>query len=382
MEMSENIAIINAEGKSEKSKKRTKLSQADVPAYPLEHALRVAIAIADNYALKPTQPLQVASAMNLSPNSSQFRMLTSASIAYGLTEGGSKSSEISLTKLSSRIIRPLEEGDDIAAKREAFLKPRVIREFLERYNKNPIPKDNIAENVLISMVVPDDKVSNVLALIIEGAESIGLFEEIKGKRYVSLSTTTQKQDIGEPLYEEDLEEERELPTAKVRGEKQVGAALQKQLNGDILKIRNKKVFITHGKNTEFIDPIKKLLKFGELEAVVSVERQSVSKPVPDKVLDDMRACGAAIIHVEDELRLLDKEAKEHIILNSNVLIEIGAAMALFGRRFILLVKECVTLPSNLQGLYEVRYMGDSLDGNATIRLLEAINEMKGLNIPK
>lgn len=64
------------------------------------------------------------------------------------------------------------------------------------------------------------------------------------------------------------------------------------------------------------------------------------------------------------------------MLNSNVLIEIGAAMALYGRRFILLVKEGITLPSNLQGLYQVRYVGETLDGDATIRLLKAINELK------
>lgn len=142
---------------------------------------------------------------------------------------------------------------------------------------------------------------------------------------------------------------------------------------------NLRVFITHGKNKSFIDPIRKLLKFGELEAVVSVEKQSVSKPVPEKVMTDMRSCGAAIIHVEGEMHLLDSEANEHVVLNPNVLIEIGAAMGLYGRRFILLVKEGVKLPSNLQGLYEVRYDGDALDGQATIQLLEAINEMKSEN---
>ena len=94
----------------------------------------------------------------------------------------------------------------------------------------------------------------------------------------------------------------------------------------------------------------------------------------------MRSCGAAIIHVEDELRLMDSEANEQIVLNPNVLIEIGAAMALYGKRFILLVKSGVKLPSNLQGLFEVRYEGDSLDGAATIKLLEAINDMKKLTL--
>ena len=73
---------------------------------------------------------------------------------------------------------------------------------------------------------------------------------------------------------------------------------------------------------------------------------------------------------------MDKEVKEHVVSDENVLTEIGAAMALYGRRFILVVKDGVLLRSNLQGLYEVRYEGATLDENATIKLLEAINDMK------
>ncbi|HEX6045315.1 MAG TPA: TIR domain-containing protein [Pyrinomonadaceae bacterium] len=145
---------------------------------------------------------------------------------------------------------------------------------------------------------------------------------------------------------------------------------------------NRRVFVTHGKDKSFLDPIKKLLGFGEMTPVISVEKQSVSKPVPDKVMDDMRSCSAAIIHVDAEQTLIDKDAEEQKILNANVLIEIGAAMALFGRRFILLVRDGVDLPSNLQGLYEVRYRGDSLDGDATIKLLEAINDIKNNPLPE
>ena len=127
-----------------------------------------------------------------------------------------------------------------------------------------------------------------------------------------------------------------------------------------------------------VEPVKRLLEYGELEPVISVERQSVSKPVPEKVMDDMRSCGAAIIHVDVEQAIVDKDGNEHVFLNPNVLIEIGVAMAFYGRRFILLVREGVKLPSNLQGLYEVRYTGDAVDAvdavdaNATIKLLEAI----------
>jgi hypothetical protein len=104
----------------------------------------------------------------------------------------------------------------------------------------------------------------------------------------------------------------------------------------------------------FHSAIKALLSYGELEPVVATESQTSSLPVPLKVMGHMRSCGAAIIHVEGERKLFDADTKEVVALNENVLIEIGSAMALYGDRFILLVKDGVKLPSNLQGLYEVR----------------------------
>ena len=57
-------------------------------------------------------------------------------------------------------------------------------------------------------------------------------------------------------------------------------------------------------------------------------------------------------------------------------IEIGAAMALYGKQFILLVEEGVRLQSNLQGLYECRYEGNELSGEATMKLLKSFNEFR------
>lgn len=348
--------------------KRSRVSQEDVPAYSLSEALRVAKALFDNFGKTPASPLRVASAMDLSPTSSGFRMLTGASIAYGLTAGGYNAATIAIQPLASRILKPLNEGDDLNAKREAFLRPKLIKDFLERYDNSPFPKENIALNVLEDIGVPSDRCQKVHDIIVSGSKELGLLHEIKGKLYVDLQGIT-------PIpISENNGERKETPSAVESLETPVQDELPTLL--PIANSINKKVFITHGKNRAFVDPIKQLLQFGEMEAVVSVEKQSVSQPVPDKILSDMRLCSAAIIHVEDEMHLMDKDTKEHIMLNPNVLIEIGAAMALFKKRFILLVKDGVRLPSNLQGLFEVRYTGDNLDGDATIRLLKAINEMK------
>jgi hypothetical protein len=79
----------------------------------------------------------------------------------------------------------------------------------------------------------------------------------------------------------------------------------------------------------------------------------------------------------NDLRVLETNP----IIASNVLIKIGAAKALHGRRFILGVYYDVNLSSNLQGLFEVRYKGDTLRANATIKLLESMREMKTRPLP-
>ena len=127
---------------------RPKISQSDVPSVPIGQALRIPTAIAEHYASKPAKPLNVAAALKMSPTSGPFRALCGASIAYGLTNGGYNANRIEITELGKRIVRPTREGEDLVAKREALLAPRVPREFLRRYDNSPIPKGEIAANVL------------------------------------------------------------------------------------------------------------------------------------------------------------------------------------------------------------------------------------------
>jgi predicted nucleotide-binding protein len=360
-----------------KEKSRSYISQADIPSCSLEKALKVPSAIGDNFGYKPSTPLHVAKALDQQPLSSGFRMLTGASIAYGLTIGGYNAESISITPLGMRVVRPTTESDDLLAKREAILRPRVIREFLQKYDGAPIPKDDIAQNVLMDFGVPQERTAEVLKLILEGSRAVGFLEEIKDRVYVDLKRTNvgnEKSDKNGNASPSDPPPD--PPAAQAPNPKPAVAAPA------IYDGRAKRVFITHGKNKGLIEPVKKLLTFGELEAVVSVQNQTVSQPVPAKVMEEMRSCGAAIIHVDDERHLVDTDGIEHVVLNDNVLIEIGAAMALYGQRFILIVKDGIKLPSNLQGLLELRYKGDTLDVSDTVNLMEAINDIKKRTLPQ
>ena len=126
--------------------------------------------------------------------------------------------------------------------------------------------------------------------------------------------------------------------------------------------------------------MKELVAYGKHEPVVAMEHETAAKPVPQKVMDDMRTCKAAVIHVSAERILYDKDGNDIPQINDNVLIEIGAAMALYGNKFVLLVEEGVNLPSNLQGLYECRYDGDELQYAGYHEIAEGVQRVLMLEV--
>jgi Predicted nucleotide-binding protein containing TIR-like domain len=363
-------------------KQRAYLKQSDVPEFPFAEALRIPRAIAEQYGKQPTRPADVALALDLLPSGRQFKGLSGSAVAYDLTDGAAQAELIGLTDLGRRIVAPTIEGDDMAAMREAFLKPRVIREFLSKYDTSTLPTDErIAQNVLETMGVPATRTADTFQLIVTTAESLGLLTEVRGRKVVNLRATTTRLHIVTPpedIEEDDGEDAVPLPASVFGGDNgdELPAAVRDASEMPDSPQRNRRVFVSHGSNQQIVQHLKELLEYGEYEPVVSVERETTSKPVPEKVLDDMRSCAAGIIHVGVEKVITDSDGEEHPQLNSNVLIEIGAAMALYGRNFILLVEDETKLPSNLQGLYEVRYEGKSMDARATMKLLKAFKDFK------
>jgi predicted nucleotide-binding protein len=349
--------------------KRPKISQTEFPNTPLEDALKIPRAIWDNFAGKGSAPHNIAMALDMSPTSGTWRNLCGAAIAYGLTEGGYAASEIVLTDLGRRIVAPIQEGDDRAALQEAALKPRLLGDFFRRYNRAKFPRDDIAGNVLVSMGLPKERVGGLVALLKRNGEFVGSIMETKTGPFVSLdapSTTPAPATphVDEGADAEAIEEPSSIRPEPVAAPGQPSAAL------------NSRVFITHGKNKQILDQIREVVELGGFDPVISTRTETTAKPIPDKVMDDMRSCSAAVIHVGSEGTLVDEEGASHPHINPNVLIEIGAAMALYKGRFILVVEEGVALPSNLQGLYESRYSGSSIEFQAGMRILKALRGLK------
>lgn len=348
---------------------RGRVSQSDIPALPLEQSTKIAKALWDNFAGKGAAPHNIALAVDLSPTSSGWRVLCGASLAYGLTDGGYAASAINLTELGRRAVAPTREGDDLAALQEAALKPRVPVEFFRRYDRAKFPREDIAANVLVELGVPKERAAEFVSLLKKNGEYVGFIRNTKTGPFVALDGTHgpgDKEQVDDDITPPPLVDE-PAPEAE-RNDSRASIDVKPSLNN--------RVFITHGKNTKIMEQIKRLVTLASFEPVVSVQRETAAKPVPDKVMDDMRSCAAAVIHVASEGDLLDADGNRHPQINPNVLIEIGAAMALYRGRFILVVEHGVSLPSNLQGLYESRYSGDSIELDAGMKVLEALTGLK------
>jgi predicted nucleotide-binding protein len=231
------------------------------------------------------------------------------------------------------------------------------------------------------MGVPPERAAEALEILKANGKYAGIIRDTPTGPFVDLDSPSvpmpaatppeggveKREAAEEPTEADEKRSESPVPAAAPTASVTTTAANDRKAN---------RVFISHGKQKAIAEQIKELLAFGHFEPIVSVERESVAIPVPEKVFEDMRSCGAGVIHVTAEGRFLDPDGKEHVKINDNVLIEIGAAMALYGKKVILLVQKGVALPSNLQGLYRCDYEGERLDYEATMKLLKTFSQFR------
>lgn len=354
-------------------KQRTYVKQADVPRYSLREALRVARAISEQHAKQPTKPLDVAFALELTPNAKVFEYITGASIAYGLTEGGAQADQISLTNLGRRVVAPMTDGDDVAAMREAVLRPRVIREFLTKYNNEAVPRDDIARNVLETLGVPQGATERALKLIIDNASALGLIKQAKnGRKYVSLDTPAPAESVVGPVDtlspdDEGADEERE---DDIVGEVAGGQTEDRQRA--VKETRPGAIFLGHGKKRGPLEKLQKILGKFKVPHRVAVDQPNLGRPIPDKVKDVMEECNSAILIFTKDEKFFDAEGNELWRPSENVVYELGAASFAYEDRVVILKEKGITFPTNFSSVGHIEFDEDGIEAKAVDILMELI----------
>ncbi|MFH1749116.1 MAG: TIR domain-containing protein [Planctomycetota bacterium] len=347
--------------------RRQRVSQSTIPIHSLREALTVAQAITDEFGGDPTTPHQVAMALEVSPTSSGWRSLSGAAVAYGLTSGGYGSEKISLTDLGRRCTAPTAEGDDVLARGEAALTPRVPREFFEKYHRNKFPSDTIAKNVLQQdFKVPADRAQDALTLLKEDGAFVGIVHQTKTGPFVStddlkpapVTLASEPENAGRTDDQTIRADASDADTPEVPLVAKQPPTLDTAF----------KVFITHGRNKKIVDQVKDVLDLYDIEYEIAVEEESLAIPVPEKVRSAMRRCAAGVMIVSAD----DENAAQSGTINNNVLIEIGAAFVLYDQRVVLLWDKRLKVPSNLQGLYRCEFEGDELTFSVGTKLAKAV----------
>jgi hypothetical protein len=343
---------------------RRLISQADVPGHSLREALTVAQALTDSFAGGPAAPHQVALALNISPTSSNWHRLAGAAVAYGLTKGGSKIDKIALDQLGKRATAPTEEGDDVKARAEAALKPKVCRGFFRRYNRAKFPQDHIALNVLREdLGVPAERCQAVLEILKDNGAFVGFIHNTKTGPFVSMddlqpipvAPASESFVVGRPGEEAEIGEGLEAlpPTEVVLPHAPAGF----------------RVFISHSKNMAVVDQVKEILGLYDIDYELAVEEETTAIPVPQKILAAMRRCQAGVMVVTGDEQ---SGTAENLSINTNVLIEIGAAFVLYDQKVVLLWDKRLKVPSNIQGLYRCEFEGNQLSFAVGTKLAKAL----------
>ena len=360
----------------EPSKKRQRVSQSDVPRTTLSDALVVPRALREHFADDPTRPLQVASAADLSPQSSRWRDLTGAAIAYGLTKGGYNAPTIELTDLGLRAVAPQVEGDDRLALREAALQPIAFGKFLRKYDGKKFPRADIAKDVLEQECgVPRTALDRAFELLRETASVAGLLMDIKGSTYVELDVSP------EPIRESDPDEGEQALEINPGGFDDTPHGTDgppKRLGPGTPPERPVRLFIGHGTKVRPLEQLKKILDDFAIPYAVAEEEPHAGRPISEKVADLMRSCtGGVFVFSADDL-YTDAEGNTVHLPRQNVIYELGAASLLYGRGIVIFKEESVSLPSNFSDLGYIEFTGDNLEasGMDLFRELLALGAVK------
>lgn len=354
-------------------KSRKKISQADIPSISLEKALRVPRTLAESYGSDPTRPIDVAAAVNMTPSSGPFRAMCGAAVGYGLTDGGPNAPLISLQPLGRRAVMPTEVGDDRRALREAALKPTIAQTFYAKYDGSPLPPKNIAQNVLVTLGVPAERTSAVFDLLIENAGFVGFLKKIKDKDYIDTGSPLGIDEAG-VVMEDDIEDDLREPEE----DRPTEADVQRP-DGESKQVPKNAIFLGHGSNRKPMEQLVKILNEYGIPHKQAVEEANRARPIPQKVADVMRECGAAILVFTADKEYFDKDGNSVWRPSENVSHELGAASVLYGDRIVIFKERGIELPSNFSSVGYIEFDKDKL-GEKGIELFRELVSMKILSI--
>ena len=111
----------------------------------------------------------------------------------------------------------------------------------------------------------------------------------------------------------------------------------------------------------------------------AVDEANRARPIPQKVAETMRECGAAILVFTADKEYFDKDGESIWRPSENVSHELGAASVLYGERIVVFKERGIELPSNFSSVGYIEFEKDKLIDKG-IELFRELVSMKILSI--
>lgn len=191
--------------------------------------------------------------------------------------------KMTLTALGKKLVAPEEEGADIAARREAIMKPRILREFFEKYRRAKLPNDIIAANVLKAQGIPTDRVQSAIEIIKDNGKYAGIIRETPTGPFVNLDSPGVPAPAATPSLPDADQHDEDVAAPPVAALATSPIIEREKPAPPTFDPKANRVFISHGKQRAIVIQIKELLELGNFDPVVSVEREATAISVPEKV---------------------------------------------------------------------------------------------------
>lgn len=342
---------------------------SEFPKHSLKTALRVPLALEQKNSGNPLPPTEIAIAIDKSPGSSDFRMLLSSSIKYGLSTGSYNQSKVALTALAREIVAPTsEEAKGRALFQSAFMPP-LFKSIFGAYKGKKVPDMQFFQNALVrDFGVSRDQAARCATVFYENADYLGLIRQ----------ATTGKWLASEPV---GIAPQEELEAANASGaeDSQHDPSVEQLAPQDRAEVKvppaspaKNAIFLGHGKNRVPLQQLEKFLSEYKIPHKVVVDEANKGRPISQKVADSMNECGAAIIIFTADEEFKDVSGQTIFRPSENAIFELGAASALYGSRVVIFKESGVSFPTNFRDIGYIEFDKDRLDAKVSELFRELI----------
>lgn len=354
------------------------------PGQTIEEATRVPQVIRDSNAGRPMNKVLLAGVLKLSPTSSLFRELLSASYKYEFTDGSWSADSIGLTELGERLTKPRSPDERLAALREALQKIPLFAQLLNHFNNNKLPAPEILKNTieLEPFRVTPEWSEEATQIFVASGKAVGFVRDVSGSPYVVLEAGPPTTVLREELFTAVPPRDGPSPeTAPTQASESSDTTVESPIAPTAGQGRQSTLqfFIAHGKDMEALRQLQNILNELNIPYVVAQQEANVGRPISAKVKDLMDACSGGIFIFSADEEFKDKDGNSFYRPRENVIYELGAASYKYDQRIVIFKESSVTFPTDFRDLGYIEFEKGQLAGK-TMDLLKELIALKAVKL--